>query len=61
MPGSIANRPHERVHRIAADRDHYHAEMMRLRIEVARQSAEIDKLRAEVAAARASKPGSGKR
>ena len=35
----------DRVHRIAADRDHYHAEMMKLRLENAELRLELEALR----------------
>ncbi|WNO54639.1 hypothetical protein [Stakelama saccharophila] len=40
----------ERVHRIAADRDHYHSEMMRLRIEVGELAAAIEERDRQIAA-----------
>ena len=51
----------ERVNRIAADRDHYHGEMMRLRIEVNRQAEEIESLRSQISARKPDNKNPGKR
>lgn len=50
----------QQVHRIAADRDHYHSEMMKLRIEVAQQEQELAKLRKKLAKLEQAQAGAAK-